>query len=242
MQCLAHELISFYKTRGKYAVLCVLTLRTILRLGFAREVRRLGVRTLPTSVLTRNRVTVIDASVGHVVATLRIQNVFELGFSPFGTFIITWQRPSKEENGDAVKNLTVWRVVGGDSFAGHSKHMIVGRFVQKSASGWNLQYTQDERFCARIVTNEVHVYESADLATVWNKVRVEGVTNFAISPGEDHTIAVFVPERKVGSTAETTDSVSDNRRAYQQLSKSFAFPISMRRYYRRTFLEATRSS
>ncbi|KAL9631152.1 MAG: hypothetical protein Q9164_006041 [Protoblastenia rupestris] len=136
------------------------------------------------------------ASIGHVVATLHIQNVFELGFSPFGTFIITWQRPSKEENGDAVKNLTVWRVVGGDSFAGHSKHMVVGRFVQKSASGWILQYTQDERFCARIVTNEVHLYESVDLATVWNKVRVEGVTNFAISPGEDHAIAVFVPERK----------------------------------------------
>lgn len=145
--------------------------------------------------------TVVDASVGHAITTLSEPNVFELGFSPLGTFIITWQRPSKDENGDAVKNLKVWRVVedegSPDSLEGRD---VVGKFVQKSQTGWNLQYTRDERYCARVVTNEVQFYQSGDLATVWNKLRVEGVSDFAISPGEKHSIAVFIPERKVRVT------------------------------------------
>ena len=60
---------------------------------------------------TSLRVTVVDAAQGHTVATLPTKNVFELGFSPLGTYIITWERPTKDENGDAVKNLKVWRTV-----------------------------------------------------------------------------------------------------------------------------------
>lgn len=117
--------------------------------------------------------------------------MFELGFSPLGTYVITWQRSTKDANGDAVKNLKVWRAVesGGE-------HSVVGQFVQKSQTGWNLQYTPDERLCARVVTNEVQFYQSENLTTVWNKLRVEGVADFALSPGQTHSIAVFVPERK----------------------------------------------
>ena len=84
--------------------------------------------------------------------------------------------------------------MGGEEVDGHN---AVGKFVQKSQTGWNLQYTFDERYCARVVTNEVQFYESGNLATVWNKLRVEGVCDFAVSPGDNHSIAVFVPERKV---------------------------------------------
>lgn len=134
---------------------------------------------------------------GHVVTSLPAQNVYELGFSPLGTFIITWQRPGKDDNGDAIKNLKVWRVIEGGPDGGEDEHNVVGRFVQKSQTGWNLQYTYDEQYCARVVTNEVQFYQSADLGTVWNKLRVEGVTDFAVSPGKNHSIAVFIPERKV---------------------------------------------
>ena len=144
------------------------------------------------------RVAVVDASVGHVVNSFTAQNVYELGFSPLGTFVITWQRPSKDENGDAVKNLKVWRVIEEDGpDAGEGEHNVVGRFVQKSQTGWNLQYTYDERYCARAVTNEIQFYKSHDLGTVWEELRVEGVTDFALSPGKHHSIALFVPERKV---------------------------------------------
>ena len=148
--------------------------------------------------------TVVDASAGHMITSLPTDNVYELGFSPLGTFIITWQRPSKDGNGDAVKNLKVWRVVEGGPDTSEDEHNVVGRFVQKSQTGWNLQYTYDEQYCARVVTNEVQFYQSGDLATVWKKLRVEGVTDFAVSPSETHSIALFIPELKVGrDTAQT---------------------------------------
>ncbi|RAL06766.1 translation initiation factor 2A [Aspergillus homomorphus CBS 101889] len=137
------------------------------------------------------KVTIIDPSVGHVVSTIAAENVFELGFSPLGTYLITWQRPTKDANGDATKNLKVWQVVSSGD-----ENVVVGSFVQKSQTGWNLQYTSDERHCARVVTNEVQFYQSENLSQVWTKLRVEGVADFAISPGKNTSIAVFIPERK----------------------------------------------
>lgn len=143
----------------------------------------------------QTRTTIIDADTAAVISTLPADNVFELGFSPLGTYVITWQRPSKDEaTGDAVKNLKIWRV---QEDVPPAEKETVGKFVQKSQTGWNLQYTFDEKFCARVVTNEIQIYESHDLKQVWNKLRVEGVADFAVSPGEHHSIAVFVPERKV---------------------------------------------
>lgn len=129
---------------------------------------------------------------------MNAQNVYELGFSPLGTYLITWQRPSKDESGDAVKNLKVWRIVEANGSEENDEHNIIGTFVQKSQTGWNPQYASDEKYCARVVTNEVHIYESGDLGKVWNKLRVEGVSDFALSPGQLQSIAVYVPERKVG--------------------------------------------
>ncbi|KAF2868873.1 eukaryotic translation initiation factor-like protein subunit eIF2A [Massariosphaeria phaeospora] len=141
------------------------------------------------------QVSVIDASLGHIVTTLPTPNVFELGFSPLGTYIITWQRYTKDEDGNATKNLKVWKTTV-DGTEGSEERPLVGEYVQKSQTGWNLQYTADEKFCARVVTNEVQFYESDDLRKPWNKLRVEGVTDFAVSPGKNHSVAVFVPERK----------------------------------------------
>ncbi|EXJ94669.1 hypothetical protein A1O1_03066 [Capronia coronata CBS 617.96] len=141
-------------------------------------------------------VSIIDPDTGTIISTLPAENVFELGFSPLGTYIITWQRSTKDENGDAVKNLKVWLVIDEKALSEGVDKQPVGRFVQKSQTGWNLQYTYDEAFCARVVTNEVQIYESHDLTNVWNKIRVEGIADFAVSPGKNHAIAAFVPERK----------------------------------------------
>lgn len=130
----------------------------------------------------------VDASTGCLLVTLPASNVYELGFSPKGTYIITWQRPSKDADGNAVKNLKVWRTID-DS----PERTVLGEFVQRSQTGWNLQYTADETYCARVVTNEVQFYESGDLKVVWNKLCLPGVADFAVSPGKDHAVAVFVP-------------------------------------------------
>lgn len=141
-------------------------------------------------------VSVVDASAGNVLASLsHLTTVYELGFSPQGTFLATWERPAKDEAGDATKNLKIWRTI--ESLPEGTTKEPLGQFVQKSQNGWNLKYTSDEKFCARVVTNEVQFYDSNDLKTVWNKLRVEGVIDFALAPGNSENIAIFVPERKV---------------------------------------------
>ncbi|KAL9043851.1 MAG: hypothetical protein Q9214_002975, partial [Letrouitia sp. 1 TL-2023] len=156
-------------------------------------------------------VLIVDPSTGQVIASLPAQNVFELGFSPQGTFIVTWQRPSKEENGEPVKNLKVWRVLlSNDSQSLDEQRDVIGHFVQKSQTGWNLQYTYDEQFCARLVSNEVQIYKSDDLRAACNRLRVDGVVDFALSPGQNHAIAVFVPERKGQPAAVKTFNSLDS--------------------------------
>lgn len=168
-------------------------------------------------------VNVIDPSVGHIIATLPAENVYELGFSPLGTYVITWQRPSKDENGDAVKNLKVWKVVEGPPGGNGNgeERQPIGRFVQKSQTGWNLQYTPDEKYCARTVTNEVQFYESGNLRSVWNKLRVEGVVDFALSPGKNNSIAVFIPERKGQPAAVKVFNVPQ-----------FSVPVSQKNFFK----------
>jgi translation initiation factor 2A len=143
---------------------------------------------------SNERVCVVDSSSGHILATLVVSNVFEVAFSPRGTYLSTWERPAKDENGDATKNLKIWRST--EDIPDGAEKEPIGRFVQKSQTGWNLQYTSDEKYCARLVTNEVQFYSSDDLTTVWNKLRVEGVTDFALAPGQSYNVAVFIPERK----------------------------------------------
>ncbi|KAI1433789.1 translation initiation factor eIF-2A [Xylaria sp. CBS 124048] len=140
------------------------------------------------------RVCVVDCANGHILATLLVSNVFDVAFSPRGTYLSTWERPAKDENGDATKNLKIWHTI--EEIAEGAEKQPLGQFVQKSQTGWNLQYTSDEKFCARLVTNEVQFYSSNDLATVWNKLRAEGVTDFAFAPGNGYNVAIFIPERK----------------------------------------------
>lgn len=155
---------------------------------------------------TAVEVTVNDAATGAVVMTLPLGNVYELSFSPKGTFVSTWERPSKDEAGDATKNLKVWRVEQGSS---EEAATPIGQFVQKQQDGWSLVYTSDESHCARLVTNEVQLYKSDDLQTVWNKLRVEGVKQFALAPGQLRSVAVYVPPRQGSPAAVKIFNVSN---------------------------------
>ncbi|KAK1757231.1 eukaryotic translation initiation factor 2A [Echria macrotheca] len=168
---------------------------------------------------TADGVTVVDASVGHVLTSIPIQAIYDLSFSPRGNYLSTWERPAKDENGDATKNLKVWRTT--EELAEGVEKQPLGKFVQKSQSGWNLQYTDDERFCARLVTNEVQFYNSGDLTTVWNKLRAEGVADFAVAPGLNQNVAVFIPERKGQPAAVKVYNVPQ-----------FSSPISQKNFFK----------
>ena len=60
-----------------------------------------------------------------------------------------------------------------------------------------MQYTADEAHALRQVTNEVHVYKTADLAAgVQDRLKLEGITSFSVSPARNPCIATFVGEKK----------------------------------------------
>jgi hypothetical protein len=63
---------------------------------------------------------------------------------------------AKQEDGNATKNFKIWRTETGE---------LINAFVQKNINSLNFQYTYDEKYCARAVTNEIQFFESDKLNT-----------------------------------------------------------------------------
>lgn len=119
---------------------------------------------------------------------LPIQNAVELNFSPLGTFLSTWERLVKLEDGSQHKNLRVWSVATGEE---------VVAFTQKAQEGWDLQYTDSESHAVRTVGPDVQVFNPSDWnAGVVDKLKVEGLASVSLSPGKNPSLAVFIGERK----------------------------------------------
>ncbi|KAL1923379.1 uncharacterized protein VTP21DRAFT_8359 [Calcarisporiella thermophila] len=133
-------------------------------------------------------VKIMNAESGKVLAEIARSNVVEIEFSPKGTYISTWERPSKAEDGSAVHNLIIWEVATGNKLAD---------FSQKLQNNWNVQWTDDESYCARMVTNEVHFFDPKSIAKgPHSKLRLENISAFSLSPGRSPSVATFVPEKK----------------------------------------------
>jgi translation initiation factor 2A len=110
----------------------------------------------------------------------------------------------KIEDGAQHKNLRVWSVSTGQELVS---------FTQKSQDGWDLQYTISESHAIRLVGPEIQVFRPAEWAKgVVDKLRAEGATSVTLSPGLNPSIAIFVAEKKVTTTATIVrDLYSDTR-------------------------------
>ncbi|KAJ1310565.1 hypothetical protein OPQ81_007294 [Rhizoctonia solani] len=140
-------------------------------------------------------VSIVDAGTFNVVQTIEILNVVELSFSPLATFLQTWERPQKLEEGAQHKNLRIWRVADGAELTS---------FTQKAQESWAVQFTADESQALRVVGQDVQVFSPAEWEKgVVDKLRVEGITSVSLSPApQNPTIAVFIGEKK-GAPATT---------------------------------------
>ena len=69
-------------------------------------------------------------------------------------------------------------------------------FTQKAQTGWNVQWTETETYFLRLVTNEIHVHSPSNPSSIAEKLRLENINAFSISPGKRSIVAAFVPERK----------------------------------------------
>ncbi|KAG1046835.1 hypothetical protein G6F46_000198 [Rhizopus delemar] len=137
---------------------------------------------------TNQGVKVFDANTLQQLCEIAKENVIDFWLSPQGSYIAAWERPSKREDGSANNNLTIWDVKTGQEIAA---------FSQKAQNNWNFQWTDDEKYCARMVTGEVQFWESKNAGkAVWARLKVEGIAQYSLSPGKAPAIAVFVPEKK----------------------------------------------
>ncbi|KAH8100320.1 translation initiation factor eIF-2A [Cristinia sonorae] len=133
-------------------------------------------------------VSIFQAEGAQLLQTLPLPNIVEFNFSPRGTYISTWERPVKLEDGAQHKNLRIFSVSTGEELAA---------FTQKSQEGWDLQYTISESHAVRLVNQEVQVFRPAEWSKgIVDKLKVENATSVSLSPGLNPSIAVFVAEKK----------------------------------------------
>ncbi|KAI9287932.1 eukaryotic translation initiation factor eIF2A-domain-containing protein [Umbelopsis sp. AD052] len=138
--------------------------------------------------VTNESVKVFDAATDVQISEVTRINVIDVWFSPKGTYFATWERPTKLEDGSGSNNLIIWESDTGAQLAA---------FSQKAYSNSNIQWTENEQYCARMVTGEVHFWESKNVGqAVWAKLKLEGISQFSLSPGRSPAVAVFIPERK----------------------------------------------
>ncbi|KAI8374302.1 eukaryotic translation initiation factor eIF2A-domain-containing protein [Radiomyces spectabilis] len=137
---------------------------------------------------TNEGVKVYDAESLVQRCDIKRANVVDLWLSPQGNYMATWERPTKLEDGSGSRNLMIWDTNTGAEIAS---------FSQKSQNSWNFQWTDDEKYCARMVTGEVQFWESKNAGkAVWARLKLDGVAEFSLSPGKAPAVAVFIPERK----------------------------------------------
>jgi translation initiation factor 2A len=140
-------------------------------------------------------IVIADAFTGATVTEIDCTDAVTVEFSPQGTYLITWSRP---KTGSEEGNQRVWRAESGE--------MVVS-YTQKSYKKHSVQFTADERYFLRIVTNEVHIYNALTLGTAdsnYTRLIHRGITSFAVSPTSDNMcVAVFVPAEK-GNPAKIT--------------------------------------
>jgi len=90
--------------------------------------------------------------------------------SPRGTYLLTWERPSKDSNNNNSGNLKVWSAIDGT---------LLQSLSCKKATLETVQWTHDEACVFHCVTNEIHIYTANDWKRV-GKVRSQGVASFSL--------------------------------------------------------------
>ena len=131
---------------------------------------------------------IYQAEGGQILQELQLPNIIDLSFSPRGTYLSTWERPVKLEDGAQHKNLRVFSVSTGEELIG---------FSQKAYDGWQIQYTISESHAIRLVSSEIQVYRPSEWSKgIVDKLKIEGASTVALSPGLNPSVAVFVAEKK----------------------------------------------
>ncbi|KAJ8410656.1 hypothetical protein AAFF_G00186130 [Aldrovandia affinis] len=136
-----------------------------------------------------DKVNVVKVADGSSVQSLDLPKTAILEFSPLGSVLATWQPYSKtQDNPQGETNLQLWDLHTGT---------CLKTFYQKKVQGWCPNWSDDESVAVRNVNNELHFFENNDFNTIANKLHLQKVSEFVLSPGpQPCKVAVYVPGSK----------------------------------------------
>ncbi|XP_066478159.1 eukaryotic translation initiation factor 2A isoform X2 [Tiliqua scincoides] len=135
------------------------------------------------------QVNIVNVTSGDLVRSFDLPKTVFLEFSPKNNVLATWQPYTTAKDGAAgVPNLQVFDVKTGK---------CLKSFIQKKMQNWCPCWSDDESICARSVNNELHFFENNNFSTIANKLHLQKVSDFVLSPGDQPTkVAVYVPGSK----------------------------------------------
>ncbi|CCH42451.1 Eukaryotic translation initiation factor 2A [Wickerhamomyces ciferrii] len=134
-------------------------------------------------------VTIINPDDGSIVNKIELKDVFDLQFSPQGSYLCTWEKPLKQDDGNYHNNVKIFTSIDGQLF---------GEYSARDQSNWKPDFTPDENLIARQFKNEIKFYEvnsKLNFNKAWSSLKIENLQNFKLSPGKNPKIAVFKPEK-----------------------------------------------
>lgn len=126
-----------------------------------------------------------------VLLTLEQPKVYCLAWSPRGGMLATWEQYTTTAGKAPEPNLHLFLVSTGEK---------VKSFFQKKMGGWCPMWTSEERYCSRMVSNEVQFYEGGNFDTIAHKLHLAKVDGYSLSPTASkacHLVA-YVPGAKGG--------------------------------------------
>ena len=135
------------------------------------------------------KVNIINVANKGLLHSFDLPKAVCLEFSPNNTVLATWQPYTTSKDGTAgTPNLQLYDMKTG---------ACLKSFIQKKMQNWCPSWSDDEIICARNVNNEVHFFENNNFNTIANKLHLQKVNDFNLSPGtQPYKVAVYVPGSK----------------------------------------------
>ncbi|XP_009882683.1 PREDICTED: eukaryotic translation initiation factor 2A [Charadrius vociferus] len=135
------------------------------------------------------KVNIVNVTSAELLRSFDLPKAVCLEFSPKNNVLATWQAYTTAKDGTAgVPNLQLHDVKTGK---------CLKSFIQKKMQNWCPCWADDESICARNVNNEVHFFENNNFNTIANKLHLQKVNDFVLSPGPQPTkVVVYVPGSK----------------------------------------------
>ncbi|QLL33201.1 hypothetical protein HG536_0E01120 [Torulaspora globosa] len=150
-----------------------------------------------------------------LLVSLSISNVYNLHFSPSGSYLSSWERPSAQD--ESHQNVKVWYL--NQDFASQSdEHKPVYEYQARTQNGWSLQFSKLDNYAFKQFSTELKIVKLDQTAEEEKKFdfdhpyatlsqsqesEAQMFSTFLVSPAEHPTICTFTPE-KSGKPAHLT--------------------------------------